>query len=73
MGQKTIERLVEGFELERAECACTWCGSAVPLPAGDLVGVCISCGMVVFRFGPDRERAACHSITRSCEDAPTPA
>lgn len=37
--------------LRSVEIDCTWCGAGVPLPAGDLCGVCISCGTVMFRPG----------------------
>ena len=36
---------------------CDWCGTVVPLPEGDLSGVCIECGTVVFRPGLARGRA----------------
>jgi len=52
---------------------CTWCEAAVPLPAGELVGVCISCGTLVFRNDLDRRRAARRGMVRSLEDVPTPA
>ena len=31
------------------EIDCSWCGSGVPVPAGDFCGVCIDCGTVMFR------------------------
>ncbi len=35
--------------LDAVERDCSWCGTRVPLPAGELCGVCIDCGTVVFR------------------------
>ena len=47
------DRAFKGFELHHhlgfLEVACSWCGSSVPLPAGDFSGVCIDCGTVMFR------------------------
>lgn len=31
------------------ELPCSWCGTSVPLPAGEFSGVCIDCGTVMFR------------------------
>lgn len=73
MGQETIERRLQGHRAASVENICGWCDVEVPLPPGDLVGVCISCGMVVFRDGADRQRAEWLSGSRSCEDIPTPA
>lgn len=36
-------------KLEAMELSCSWCASAVPLPAGEYSGVCIDCGTVMFR------------------------
>ena len=56
------KRILERFELHRhlgsQELPCSWCGSSVPLPAGDFSGVCIDCGTVVFRR-PLRQQAVC--------------
>lgn len=35
--------------LDAVELSCSWCGTDVPLPAGDFSGVCIDCGTVMFR------------------------
>ena len=45
-------RKTDGFRAQRhgaTELSCSWCGSAVPLPAGEFSGVCIDCGTVMFR------------------------
>ena len=43
----------KGFQLHRnlqtVKISCSWCGTGVPLPAGDFSGVCIECGTVMFR------------------------
>jgi hypothetical protein len=61
------------FCFEPVAIDCSWCESEVPLPEGDLVGVCIKCGAVVFRAPEDRMRAGNYSISRNREDIPTPA
>ncbi|MHB0914701.1 MAG: hypothetical protein ACYC5A_06005 [Thermoleophilia bacterium] len=73
MSHRTIERQLRGQRPEPVGNTCTWCDADVPLPPEDLVGVCISCGMVVFRDDADRERAEWLSRARSCEGMPTPA
>lgn len=35
--------------LAPVEMDCPWCAAAVPLAAGEFCGVCIDCGMVLFR------------------------
>lgn len=73
MSQETIERRLQRQRPASVENTCGWCDAEVPLPQEDLVGVCISCGMVVFRDDAHRERAQWLSRSRSCEDIPTPA
>ncbi len=53
------------------EVACSWCGSGVPLPAGDFSGVCIDCGTVMFRdisLPHDSMQASFEHCIRSMED-----
>ncbi|MHB8792879.1 MAG: hypothetical protein ACYC6O_06025 [Thermoleophilia bacterium] len=45
-------------KLEAMELSCSWCASAVPLPAGEHSGVCIDCGTVMFRGDPVFEGAS---------------
>lgn len=49
---------------------CDWCGASVSLNSGEFCGVCIDCGMVMFRErtapgagepGPDKRPAASSS------------
>lgn len=73
MAEDLAARLVAGLGLEDDRRACSWCEDEVPLPAGELVGVCITCGTLVFRHDADDERAARHSAVRGYRDIPTPA
>ena len=73
MSQDAVERLVTKLTLVPVERVCSWCGSAVPLQANELVGVCIGCGMLVFRNEADSGLAPRHRASRCHEELPTTA
>ncbi|MHB9053321.1 MAG: hypothetical protein ACYC5F_04945 [Thermoleophilia bacterium] len=59
----TIEFKVRRFG--PTELSCSWCGSGVPLPAGEFSGVCIDCGTVMFRNPLDAGSASERSLAWS--------
>lgn len=68
---------LESKKLGPVDLTCSWCSSDIPIPEGDLCGVCIECGMVMFRepikrsvsddldsypLEPTRESVAAHAV-----------
>ncbi len=51
MQVNSMSKMIRFRRPKATELACSWCGTAVPLPSGDFSGVCIDCGTVMFR-GP---------------------
>ena len=61
-----VDSISEKFRSRRPgalELSCSWCGSAVPLPAGEFSGVCIDCGTVMFRGSLDIAGASEHNCS----------
>jgi hypothetical protein len=52
---------------------CAWCDSSVPLPAGEFCGVCINCGMVMFRDSIRTARTAAAVAKHEYSEDPLPA
>ncbi len=48
----------EPENLSRLQMVCEWCGTDVLLEEGEFCGVCIDCGMVMFRDGSSGLRGA---------------
>ena len=49
MPVKTRSRKLHSILMRAVQVDCAWCGSDVPVSAGDFCGVCIDCGTVMFR------------------------
>lgn len=51
MEAESIPVWTDPKSLSPMEMVCEWCGTQVPLQEGEFCGVCIDCGMVMFREG----------------------